>query len=199
MYAIFLNSKLVVFYCKVILLMYFLIILQDSQIMRSLWLITFYTLLRFYLWYNTYSIFSIICFGGKNVLFLWLVQSFIEIIVNTYNINTCKIAHMSHHIMFQILCNYPQSFPNLLRSFLHLTQKSDGTFRKWTELLDVWGNWSEAVAASGPTGPLHGCVDRYLSTWVTHLRPTAVGRGGKLSVQSVLIVYLICSSQEAMY
>lgn len=73
------------------------------------------------------------------------------------------------------------------QSTAHIEIYLDGTFEKWTKLLEAWGNWFKAVAATGPTRPLHGHVDQYLSMSGPRLRPTAVGRGEKQALNPFLL------------
>lgn len=76
-----------------------------------------YILSRCSLRCNTLSIFCIIySFEKKSLLPPYRYKVSQKSYANTYATNTYTISCMAYHAMLQMFFNYPQSFPNLLRS-----------------------------------------------------------------------------------
>lgn len=160
-------------------MIYFLILLQYSQRIRSIWMLLFlYILSRCCLRCNTLSIFCIIySFGEKTSSSSLWVQ---------FHRNCMQIHMLQIHALYHACPITPCFRCSLIilshsqicwgQSTAHIEMYLDGTLRKWTELLEAWSHWFKAVAATDPTRPHHGHVDQYHNTWVTHLRPTAVGK-----------------------
>lgn len=122
----------------------------------------------------------------RNYMQIHMIQ--IHVSYHTRPITSCSRFHLITHSHSHICSG---------QSTAHRRIYLEATFRKWTELPEARGTWSKAVAASGPIRPLHGHVDQYLGTCVTHLRPNTVGknRGAQLSIFFHCLLNLLISEK----
>ena len=165
-------------------MLYFLIILRYCQRISSIW--TFCLFYKIFFEMQHSQLFVLFTLLKKYVFLVFIGTKFhrdymqihmtqIHVRYHTRPTTSYTRFHLITHSHSQICSG---------QSTAHKRIYLEGTFRKWTELPEARGTWSKAVAASGPIRPLHGHVDQYLSTCVTHLRPNTVGksRGAQLSI-----------------